>query len=730
MVRIDPRTANILNKYSNKFTNRYQSVMDTPSNNVFTKDYTTFREEAIFFKNSFYERACNFAHSIINLEPKGEEKKQKLQEAIETAHLSITPSSSYTLAVLAMMSFVLFGLILGFLIFIFSDTVGLGKYLVAVFFIIFGIILLRPLSKYPIHLAQKHCLQASNQMVLCILYVVIYMRHTSNLEHAIKFAGEHIGNPLALDLRKVFWDVETGKFPNMHESLNHYLEGWKDYNLTFVESFHLIESSLYEANLKRREEVLDKSLEVILEGTYESMLHFAQEVRSPITMLHMLGVILPILGLIILPLVGSFLGISWFNLFLLYNLLLPLAVFYYGYNLLIKRPVGYNQTNLSEENPEYQKLRYLTIKTGKDSEILINPKHVAIFIIAIFLIFGFMPILLHLIDPLADMSIGTSTRLLDYRTTEAGDIVGPFGLGATLLSLLIPLGLGLGLGFYYTTRAKKLIKIRKETNKLETEFRGAIFQLGNRLGGGMPSEMAFGKIAQNLHGTPTGNFFSIIDSNMRRLGMSLKDAIFNERNGAIVYYPSSLIESTMKVLVESAQKGPQVVSKALVSISQYLDRIHKVSERLKDLLAEITSSMNSQVAFLTPLIAGIVVGIGSMITTIIATLTTQLTAATSGGDSASEFLGGGVGNLAGIFPIENLIPPFYLQLVVGLYVVEMIFVLSILSNAISNGVDKLNEEYTLGKNLNRSTILYVVIAGLTIIIFTVLAGAVSQGGFA
>jgi len=242
--------------------------------------------------------------------------------------------------------------------------------------------------------------------------------------------------------------------------------------------------------------------------------------------------------------------------------------------------------------------------------------------------------------------------------------------------------------------------------------------------------MAFGKIAQNLHGTPTGNFFSIIDSNMRRLGMSLKDAIFNEKNGAIIYFPSSLIESTMKVLVESAKKGPHVVSKALVSIAQYLDRIHKVSERLKDLLAEISASMKSQVVFLTPLIAGIVVGIGSMITTIIATLTTQLGAATSGGEASSDLLGGGVGNLAGIFPVENLIPPFFLQLVVGLYVVEMIFVLSILSNAIENGVDRLNEEYTLGQNLKRSTILYVIIAALTIIVFTVLAGAVSQGGVA
>ena len=44
----------------------------------------------------------------------------------------------------------------------------------------------------------------------------------------------------------------------------------------------------------------------MLEETYEKMLHYAQNLKSPITMLHMLGIILPILGLVILPLVVSF----------------------------------------------------------------------------------------------------------------------------------------------------------------------------------------------------------------------------------------------------------------------------------------------------------------------------------------------------------------------------------------------------------------------------------------
>jgi hypothetical protein len=723
MVKIDPRFKRVMDKYGAKLGGQYQSTMDQPSSGTFTKDYDTFRKEALFLGNTLYERGCNFAHSIVNFAPTNKEQREKLQEAIDSLHLNITPSSSYTFAILVMASFILFA----FLFFFISLLFGTMQILVPVLFLFMGVGLLFPLTKYPIHLAQRRRLQASNQMVLCILYVVIYMRHTSNLEHAIKFAGEHVGNPMALDLRKIIWDVEIKRFATVQESLENYLLTWKDHNLAFVESFHLIEASLLEGKNERRIDLLEKSLEVILEGTYDSMLHYAQEVRSPMTMLHMLGVILPILGLIVLPLIGSFMGIKWFHIAMVYNIILPLAVFYFGYTLLAKRPIGYSQSDITNI-PKYQKLRMYSLKMGKDKEILIDPKKIAIVIGSVLFLIGILPVILHFINPNPsfDIPFTDQIKLLDYRELDTGAIVGPFGLGATLLSLLIPMGLAFGLGTYYSIRSKRLITIREETKKLETEFRGAIFQLGNRIGGGMPAEMAFGKVSRSLSGTPTGKFLAIVDNNIRSLGMDLQNAIFNEKNGAIITYPSSLIESTMKVLVESARKGPKVVSKALLSIADYLDRIYKVSERLKDLLSEITSSMRSQVSFLTPLIAGIVVGIGSMITTIISSLGASLAAATGEAGGEGGGLLAGSSGLANIFPLDKLVPPYFLQIIVGIYVVEMIIVLTILANGIENGVDKLNEEYTLGKNLYRGTMLYILIAGITIFAFNMLALAVGK----
>ena len=60
-------------------------------------------------------------------------------------------------------------------------------------------------NKYPERLAKKWRLKAASQMVPALLYVVVYMRHTPNLEKAIWFASQHLQFPLALDFKKVFY---------------------------------------------------------------------------------------------------------------------------------------------------------------------------------------------------------------------------------------------------------------------------------------------------------------------------------------------------------------------------------------------------------------------------------------------------------------------------------------------------------------------------------------------
>ena len=87
---------------------------------------------------------------------------------------------------------------------------------------------------------------------------------------------------------------------------------------------------------------------------------------------------------------------------------------------------------------------------------------------------------------------------------------------------------------------------------------------------------------------------------------------------------------------------------------------------------------------------------------------------------------GGVEALTGLFEIPNIIPSYFLQLVVGLYVVEIVIILTFLANNIESG-NKISGEYKAGKNLYASGILYFFISLIVTLIFTLLATNIKIG---
>src|SRR3989338_7213141 len=263
-----------------------------------TSNYLEFKRTYYPKNLTLYENLCKQSENIIKINPDSK-KKAELEEHIRITHLGITPQGATSFSILGpaiiFVFMALFGGLLTFKWFFFI-----------VFSAMFCAVLMLVFIRIPEFIANSFLLKASNQMVLCTFYVVMYMRHTSNLELAIDFAAERVGAPLSFDLKKVLWDVETQKFGTIKESMDTYLEGWRAYNLEFLESFNLIEGSLYETGEDRRINLLEKGLQTMLEETFEKMLHYSHELKGPLQLLYMLGVILPLLGLIVLPLVASF----------------------------------------------------------------------------------------------------------------------------------------------------------------------------------------------------------------------------------------------------------------------------------------------------------------------------------------------------------------------------------------------------------------------------------------
>lgn len=711
----DRDVKDILRKYSNKMGGKI-----SPGKEIGKEDYS---QSYIKFKNemapdiSRYERWCKSLGSVIKLNISQKDTK-KIQKSLEIAHLDLEPWQPLTLSVMVFLTVFLVGLLTSVAIFLINGS------LQVMFFILMTILslfLFYFVNRFPYRLANKWRLKASSQMVPAILYTVVYMRHTPNLERAIAFTAENLEYPLALDFKKVFYDVQVGKFSSIKESLDNYLETWRGYSMEFIEAFHLIESSLFEPDNTRRILTLEKSLKVVLDGVYDRMLGFTHSVKSPLTNVYMLGVVLPTLGLALLPLASAMLGgiLTTMHVFILFNLIIPFGVFYLVDKVLFLRPGGYGESSLLEKNPLYPK--YKSRKPYVKAFLIAFP---LIFIGLIPLIFQFTPIPgafgLEKDFTFSQMGLGFFGDESFFGFSETtGGVRGPFGIGAMILSMFIPLGAALFFSIAFKGKTKELIVERKKTKQLEKEFNNSLFQLGNRIGNGVPPEIAFGKIAESSKGLQTEDFFRRVNYNIRQMGMSVEKAIFDPKRGAIIFYPSDLIATSMRILIESSKKGLKIAALSLMSISEYVKNIQKITSRLRDMLAEIISDMKSNMSFLAPLLSGVVVGLAAMITTILTTL--NVSALEGGG------LEGNLGAITNIFEVSTMIPPYYLQIIIGIYLIQIIFILTGALVVIDSGEDKLEKINQTGKNLKRGIVLYFVTAFLTTIALFILTSVVIGG---
>jgi Flp pilus assembly protein TadB len=717
-----PTAEEILRKYSKKIGDKIEP--NSLGKKGFSKEYSKFRKEMVP-ELTRYERWANTLGNLIKI--KGSKKdEKKVGKALEIAHLEVTPGQALTLAVVS--------LLIAFFITLLSITAiylitGTFQLLLGFLGLLVSLFIFYYTYSMPQRLANSWRLKASSQMVPAILYIVVYMKHTSNLERAIQFASQHLEGPLALDFRKIFYNVEIGKFSSIKQSINNYLGTWSDYSPEFVESVHLIESSLYEPIEGRRIQILEKSLQIILDGVYEKMLAYTREIKGPLTNLYMLGIILPTLGLALLPLASALMGgiIQWQHIMIIFNVLIPFLVFYMTTEVLLKRPGGHGEASIAELNPDYNKFNSK------------KPWVIASFIAIPLLIIGLLPFIFQigfLTSPFGlendytfkQIGIGfneniANTKIFDFKEVD-GSLIGPFGPGSIFLSLFIPLSIAVFFSTAYKRKTKDLIVSRNHTKALEKEFANSIFQLGNRLGDGTPAEIAFSKVAHSTQGLKTQKFFSLVNQNIQQLGMTLEEAIFNPKRGAIIYYPSALISTSMRILVESVKKGLKVAARSLMSISEYIKNIQKINNRLKDLLAEVVSDMKSNMVFLAPLLAGIVVGLSAMISSIL----NQLQALAIAGQGDSQIAGlGSVANIMQIFDITKIIPPYFIQVTIGIYIVEIIFILTAALVTVDSGKDKLKEKYELSKNLRRGILIYLGTAFISTLVLTVLSAIALQG---
>jgi len=657
---------------------------------LLTREYKIFKAKKTK-ATMLYERLAQFAGKIFKFKVPPE-RKREIDEILASFDLTIKAEDTVALGVLLL----LLGVIFGTVVMIFSLIYGLVIIGLGFFAYFYA-------TNYPSRLINIRRSKASTEIILAVLYMVIYMRNVSNLEAAVRFAAENLEGPLANDFMKILWDVQSKKYVNIIEALNAYLQRWKKYNEAFVDSIYLIETSLVQVSEERRIKMLDEALKRILDGTYETMVHYVNDLRTPVSAVFMLGITLPIMGLVMLPLIGAFLAniITPSSLFVFYDVLLPLVVIILIQQILATRPSAFPQIDLSKHPlvPPEGKFYFF------DYEIPVWVPSVSVALTVMLPFFFYL-------------ATGVSPK------PNENDVI---------FSLFFILGLAAGIITYARLSTGIKVKLRKEIKEVENDFSYAVFQIGNRLAEGVPAEIAMLKTASIMKESKVSLFIRTIADNMQKLGMDLRRAIFDKKYGAIILYPSSLIRSVMRIFVESVKESQEIASASLMNISSYLLNVHRIEEKIKDVLSETLSTLKFQATFVAPLISGIIVGLTSMILIILSVLGEKIRAISTAETQKALGAGAGLGGTMafGFFQMSNTIPLPIFQIIVGIYLIEIVIISAILASKIEFGDDKVYELDSIQRSLLISIIIYFFITiGVTIAFASMARIAIALGEFA
>lgn len=636
-------------------------------------------------KEPGFVRFCQWCYSTMPSLGKGAKFKQKYKEAIDflgwrLSAEELTAAIKFTLILSIILGFILvlvaFYLPVGSgeegsftLMDVINEFTGVGP--LSYFYVFVPVILLvyflvNFVQKYPLNEAKIEQVRALTYVPEMMGYMIMSMKLVPNLEKAVEFAASHGKGKIAEDFKRILWNVQLGVHNTLSEALDDMAYRWGKFSDEFKTSLMMVRASVLEDTESKRFQLLDKTMENVLESIRNKMEQYARDLSQPTVVLFYLGVLLPLTLIIILPVGSAFTGQAMARpelLILIYNIVIPVTAFVFARNVVRNRPPTYEPPRIPDNSPLIPPK--WKMKTGKN---LIDLRIAMILVLIIGAVAS-----LHLhnngimleVDTVQEVAIPTPLLVYDCKNPPRGaaqliKLIPPdktqecalfdadhpadyFDRRGTLyqqfisrghsssdamelveaeriqffmdpknditpynliFGILITFSLLIFIYFYYSSIYKR--KVQLDAMQMESEFKDSLYVLASRLGENKPVEEALRHTREFLpqYKVSTQLFGKTMD-NITLLGMPLESAVFDPNYGAMKHNPSAIIRTSMRLLIDSVHMGSEVSARTLISLSLQLNNSEKINKMLKILVKDITSTMKIMCIFVAPVVLGI-----------------------------------------------------------------------------------------------------------------------------
>jgi hypothetical protein len=689
---------------------------------------------------NWYEKLCKFSESLKIKPSKSMEEKSKLD--IVFSGLNVTPTGVLSASIF---SLIFLTILMSAFFFIYSEITKLfikdatTDTSTLAFLLVIPLISFWYIYTFPSFRANVVRVQAGDESIKVILYMAIYLKLNPSFEGAVNFACTHSKGPITEDIKKAMWDLQIGKYRTVEQALGTYTSKWVWWNEDFVRSISLLYGVLIEPSEAGREAILRKALSFILDTTHQKMKKYVEDVSSPIMMLHVMGLLLPAIGLIMFPMVSIFLhqGVSVPQLILGYVVVLPAFNLFFINRILQKRPGAFMVPDISK-HPELPPEGFFVAKLGK-AKIYVPILILSILVGVLTMTYGllhFAELTTNLYNPPIDIvdrlgcQVGSNPIeciLLDEAKMSPKNLVATFSITA---------GAALAVILYFYLNSFQRIKIRNDIKNIESEFQIGLFSLGNFLSEGYPIEVGILKSLEEykklgMEKRPMYGFFLRLYESMKNFGTTFKKALFDKEEGLLKYYPSVLIDEIMKILADASEKSAILLGSISKTIASYLENVYAIEAKIRELLEETRSSIRLQASFVIPMVTGMVGALGIFILNMLRILAEKLaeiektlgiSILSESGSAATTFINYLVGDFTKVVPMTVL------QATIGIYTVEVVALFAMLLSGIENGFDKTARDWEISQTLIKAILIYGVVNVFALIVFNTLTATINATG--
>jgi hypothetical protein len=545
-------------------------------------------------------------------------------------------------------------------------------------FVYLGIIISIFLYIYPtkIYYAQQ-MIDYSEEMLRAIMKLSTFISIHTSMEYSFKETALDLRGTLRLQFDDILTKIKHKEYSSLGEALSLYIPQWNKTNPDFVKSLKLLQTAEISPESEKKQ-IITEVIETIILSYHQSGKRFAESLASKSKSLVAMGVLLPIISLMILPLASIFLPgiVSAPLIAFIYNIVFPSVLLVMALNFSVER-IQVDTIHL-EDSPKYEPVPFLT--------------YVMSAIIAAILA---IPTYFHA------ASINLSTAELASREYTVSSIL---MMGAA------PFGIVIAIWLFTKAYLKQYEKMWDDVSEVEQDFPYLLQIFSTYLNLNQSVESIIPEIINDYetHGFKDHSVVRIFKELDLRLRTSKKtiEVLFTEHLPKIC--PSHKVSQSLKHIVSFTNISQKSAASASKMVREQTLSIYKLDDYIRSLLSETVGLISITVTFLAPLLSAVAVIMSLAIVMSLSFISDQL-------ETISSSMGAQVKGLE-LVDIQTIIPPTIIELIVSIYLIEMILVLSLYLTNIKIGNDRYQFIKTLNSNIIFGFMLYatILISGFVI----------------